>query len=286
MVIFGTIGVFRRMIPLPSGMIAFSRGIIGAAFMILLTRGRRKQFCFSMGMRAMLGMILSGALMGFNWILLFEAYNYTSVATATLCYYMQPVIVIVASTLLFGEKLTVRKGICVCAALTGMVLVSGILGQGVPKSGEMRGILLSLGAAVLYAAVVLLNKVITGVGSYEKTLVQLLSAAVVMIPYLALTEEVPALRLTAESLGMLLIVGIIHTGVAYALYFGSLEDLPAQSAAILSYIDPVTAVLLSLLLLQEPMTILSALGAVLILGAAAVGEWNRSETAPSSADSK
>ena len=211
--------------------------------------------------------------MGFNWILLFEAYNFTSVATATLCYYMQPVIVILASAALLHEKLTIRKGICAIIALMGMVLVSGLPEQGIPEQGELKGILLGLGAAFLYAAVVLMNKSIKGVGTYEKTIVQLLASAVVLIPYLVITENLAALRFTAASLGLLLIMGVIHTGVAYALYFGSLEDLPAQTAALLSYLDPVTAILLSLLLLREPMTAFSALGAVLILGAAVVSEW-------------
>jgi len=275
MVIYGTIGIFRRMIPLSSGVIAFSRGIIGSVFLLLLNQGKGKRLSFAIGRRPILGLILSGALMGFNWILLFEAYNYTSVATATLCYYMQPVIVILASAVLFREKLTLQRGICAFAALVGMVLVSGLPEQGIPEPGELRGILLGLGAAVLYASVVLLNKSITGVGTYEKTIVQLLSSAAVLILYLILTENLPALRFTAGTLGLLLLLGVLHTGVAYALYFGSLEDLPAQTAAILGYIDPVTAVLLSLLLLREPMTALSALGAVLILGAAAVSEWKR-----------
>ena len=273
MIIYGTIGLFRRMIPLSSGVIAFSRGIIGSVFLILLKSGKGQRSSFSLGKRSMIGLILSGGLMGFNWILLFEAYNFTSVATATLCYYMQPVIVILASAALLHEKLTIRKGICAIIALMGMVFVSGLPEQGIPEQGELKGILLGLGAAVLYAAVVLMNKSIKGVGTYEKTIVQLLASAVVLIPYLVITENLAALRFTAASLGLLLLMGVIHTGVAYALYFGSLEDLPAQTAALLSYLDPVTAILLSLLLLREPMTAFSALGAVLILGAAVVSEW-------------
>ena len=273
MIIYGTIGLFRRMIPLSSGVIAFSRGIIGSVFLILLKSGKGQRSSFSLGKWSMIGLILSGGLMGFNWILLFEAYNFTSVATATLCYYMQPVIVILASAALLHEKLTIRKGICAIIALMGMVFVSGLPEQGIPEQGELKGILLGLGAAVLYAAVVLMNKSIKGVGTYEKTIVQLLASAVVLIPYLVITENLAALRFTAASLGLLLLMGVIHTGVAYALYFGSLEDLPAQTAALLSYLDPVTAILLSLLLLREPMTAFSALGAVLILGAAVVSEW-------------
>ena len=215
---------------------------------------------------------LSGAAIGVNWILLFEAYNYTSVATATLCYYRAPMFVILASPLVVGERLTARKLICVLAALLGMVFVSGVLETG-GGSSDLKGVLLGLGAAVLYASVVLMNKQLGDVPAYDRsTIVQLGSSAAVLLPYVLLTEDVGALSFTPATLALLMVVGIVHTGMAYALYFGSLMELKAQTAAILSYIDPVVAVLLSALLLKEHMSLLSGLGAVLVLGAAIVSE--------------
>ena len=93
-----------------------------------------------------------------------------------------------------------------------------------------------------------------------------------LLPYVLLTENLGALTFTPGTIGLLLVVGIVHTGIAYALYFGSLMQLKAQTAAILSYIDPVVAVLLSALVLREHMSLLSGLGAVLVLGAAVVSE--------------
>ena len=272
MVIYGTIGIFRRLIPVSSGVLACSRGIIGALFLLVLLRIRGRKLRWNMGGRTAGLLALSGAVMGFNWILLFEAYHYTSVATATLCYYMQPVIVILASAVLFRERLTGWRLICAAAAVLGMVLVSGVPEQGMSGAGELRGILLGLGAAVLYAAVVLINKSVSGPGAYEKTIIQLLSAAAVMVPYMAAVERPAVQSLTAGAVILLLIVGVVHTGIAYALYFGSMDDLPAQTVALLGYIDPATAILLSLVVLREPMTALSALGAVLILGATLAGE--------------
>ena len=171
MVIYGTIGIFRRLIPVSSGVLACSRGIIGALFLLVLLRIRGRKLRWNMGGRTAGLLALSGAVMGFNWILLFEAYHYTSVATATLCYYMQPVIVILASAVLFRERLTGWRLICAAAAVLGMVLVSGVPEQGMSGAGELRGILLGLGAAVLYAAVVLINKSVSGPGAYEKTII-------------------------------------------------------------------------------------------------------------------
>ena len=271
MVIFGTIGVFRRYIPLPSSLVAMSRGLTGMLFLLLVML-LRKRGMNRTAVRRKLGLLcLSGAAIGVNWILLFEAYNYTSVATATLCYYLAPMFVILASPLVVGERLTAKKLICVLTALLGMVFVSGVLESG-GGSSDLKGVLLGLGAAVLYASVVLMNKQLGDVPAYDRTIVQLGSSAAVLLPYVLLTEELGALTFTPGTIGLLLVVGIVHTGIAYALYFGSLMQLTAQTAAILSYIDPVVAVLLSALVLREHMSLLSGLGAVLVLGAAVVSE--------------
>ena len=271
MVIFGTIGVFRRYIPLPSSLVAMTRGLTGMLF-LLLVMVLRKRGMNRAAVRKKLGLLcLSGAAIGVNWILLFEAYNYTSVATATLCYYLAPMFVILASPLVVGERLTAKKLICVLAALLGMVFVSVVLESG-GGSSDLKGVLLGLGAAVLYASVVLMNKQLGDVPAYDRTIVQLGSSAAVLLPYVLLTEDMGALTFTPNTIGLLLVVGIVHTGIAYALYFGSLMQLKAQTAAILSYIDPVVAVLLSALVLREHMSLLSGLGAVLVLGAAVVSE--------------
>ena len=271
MVIFGTIGIFRRYIPLPSSLVAMTRGLTGMLF-LLLVMVLRKRGMNRTAVRRKLGLLcLSGAAIGVNWILLFEAYNYTSVATATLCYYLAPMFVILASPLVVGERLTAKKLICVLTALLGMVFVSGVLESG-GGSSDLKGVLLGLGAAVLYASVVLMNKQLGDVPAYDRTIVQLGSSAAVLLPYVLLTEDMGALTFTPGTIVLLLVVGIVHTGIAYALYFGSLMQLKSQTAAILSYIDPVVAVLLSALVLREHMSLLSGLGAVLVLGAAVVSE--------------
>lgn len=272
MCIFGTIGILRRYLPVPSGFLAMFRGVFGALFLLLLVRlrGRRlsRESIRANGWR----LCVSGALIGINWILMFEAYRYTTVATATLCYYMAPVFTLIAAPIFLGERLTKRKCACVAAALLGMVLVSDMAHAKLSGSSEWRGILCALGAAVIYAAVVLLNKRIHGVGGYDKTIVQLGTAGVVLIPYVLLTGDLQRVVLTPTVIVLLLVAGLVHTGCAYSLYFGSMDALPAHTLALLSYLDPVIAVTLSALLLREPMTVAQALGALLILCAAIVAE--------------
>ena len=272
MVIFGTIGIFRRHIALSSGVLAMARGFIGAAFLLLIIALKREHLSKAAIKKNLWLLILSGACIGFNWILLFEAYRYTTVATATLCYYLAPIFVIMASPLILKERLSGRKVLCVLVALAGMVFVSGVLQVGFTGLAELKGVLFGLGAAVFYASVILMNKKITDISAYDKTIVQLVCAATVLVPYVLLTEELAEAEWSGIGFVLVLVVGILHTGVTYALYFGSMAHLKAQTVAIFSYIDPIVAILLSAVLLQEKMDGLTILGTVMILGAAVYSE--------------
>ena len=269
MFIFGTIGIFVRYISLPSGFLAMSRGILGTLFLLAVVFIRKNRLSKEAIKNNLVVLILSGAFIGINWILLFEAYKYTTVACATLCYYLSPVFVIIASIFVLSEKLTAKKILCVISALAGIVLVSGVLESDL---GDIRGILLGIGAAVFYASVVLLNKKLKNISSYDTTVIQLSSAAVVILPYTLICEDISLKAFDMKAIIMLIIVGTVHTGLSYMLYFSSLKQLSAQTAAIFSYIDPVVAILLSALLLKEELSTAGIIGAVLILGATLICE--------------
>ena len=270
--VFGTIGIFVRWIGLPSSVIALVRGAVGAAFLLLLARFRHAPIDRAALRRRWQLLLLSAAMMSFNWITLFEAYRYTTVATATLCYYMAPIFVTLISPVLLKERLTARKLLCVFLALAGMVFVSGVPQSGLPEQSETKGILLALCSAALYAGVILINKYLAGVPAYDRTLLQLACAAAVMIPYILLTEDLSAMSVTPLGAVLLLIVAVFHTGWCYALYFGSMTVLSAQTVALFSYIDPIVAILLSALLLREPLGWSGILGAALVLGSTLVSE--------------
>ena len=269
MLIFGTIGIFRRWIPFPSGVVALVRSAVGLVFLLFVRAIQQKSIDRTAVKKNLWRLLIPGAMLGINWICLFEAYNYTSVAAATMCYYMAPVFIILLSPLVFGEKITLRKGICSAVAVFGMVLVSDVLTSGLHGT---KGLVFGLIAAALYAAIVIINRTLDGISGEDRTIVQFAASAAVMLPYVLLTEDVGALHPTPLVLLLLLIVGVVHTGIAYVLYFGSIAYVPAQTAALLSYIDPVVAVLLSLLLLREPMSLPGLIGAVLVIGAMIVSE--------------
>ncbi len=271
MAMFGTLGLFIRAIPLPSSVIALVRGTVGALFLLGMCSLRQTPPDKRAIARNLKWLIPCGVAMGFNWILLFEAYRYTTVAVATLCYYLSPVIILLLSPLVLKEKLTAMKAGCIALALAGMFLVSGVVQSG-GSGGSATGIALGLGAAVFYAFIVLCSKQLRDINSYDTTIMELGISAVVMLFYNLVTVDFSSLTCPPLGLASLAVVAVFHTGVCYALYFGSIATLPAQPSALFSYIDPVVAILLSALLLREPMDTLSILGAVLILGSTLLGE--------------
>lgn len=265
MTVFGTIGLFVRNIPLASGEIALYRAVLAALLIggYLLLRGQKIDLS---AMRKQLPiLVFSGIAIGINWILLFEAYRYTTVSVATLSYYFAPVIVTAVSPLLFREKLTVKQMICFVMSTAGLVMitVSGDMSKG---GTDLLGILCGLGAACFYASVVLMNKFVKDVDGIQRTLIQFVSAIVVLVPYVLFTDGLNFATLQLKGWICLLVVGLFHTGVTYCLYFSALKDLPGQKAAILSYIDPLVAVLVSVVVLGESMGLLQVIGGLLILG--------------------
>lgn len=268
MLIFGTIGIFVKLVPLPSSVIALTRALIGATLIALVMFAGKKPLHREAIRKNLRFLLPAGAALGFNWILLFEAYRYTTVAVATLCYYMAPVFVILLSPLVLKEKLSKTKLLCVAAALAGTALISGASGGGAGG----RGVLLGLCAALFYCAIVLLNRGVRDLPALETTLCQLAVSALVMLPYVLLTQRGAALDFSLRTVLLVLVLGVVHTGLAYLLFFGAAAKLPAQTTAILSYIDPVTAIVLSAWLLRQPMSVPQVCGAVLILGSTLAGE--------------
>lgn len=264
MTIFGTLGLFVRNIPVSSGELALYRAILAALLIAVFLIATRQRIPFADIKKELPLLLLSGAAMGINWILLFEAYKYTTVSLATLSYYFAPVIVTVLCPILFHEKLTGKQIICFVMSTLGLVLITGIGNVG--SKTDLIGILFGLGAAVFYAAVILANKFLKTVDGIHRTFLQFLSAVLILIPYVLTTSGVTLGSLNGIGWVSLLIVGLIHTGVTYCLYFSSLKELPGQKAAILSYIDPLVAVLISVTLLGETMTVWQAAGGLLILG--------------------
>ncbi|MBR6568616.1 MAG: EamA family transporter [Clostridia bacterium] len=264
MTIFGTIGIFVRNIPVSSGELALYRAVMAALLIggfLLITK---QKIPLTKIKKELPLLLASGVAMGINWILLFEAYKYTTVSVATLSYYFAPVIVTAVCPFLFKEKLTGKQFLCFAMSTVGLVLITGI--GGLTGGKDIVGILFGLGAACFYATVILLNKFIKNVEGIHRTFLQFIAAIIVLLPYVLFTGGFTLQNMEIKGWINLLIIGLFHTGITYCLYFSSLKELPGQKAAILSYIDPLVAVLISVTVLNETMTLPQIIGGGLILG--------------------
>ena len=265
MIIFGTIGLLSRNIAVSSGELALYRAVLASVLLIVYLLIKKERIHFKEIKKELIFLLLSGMAMGINWILLFEAYKYTTISAATLSYYFAPVLVTVICPFLFREKLTKVQILCFIMSTIGLVLITGIGNVG--ESGtDFIGILFGLGAAVFYATVILLNKFIKNVVGIHRTLLQFLAAILILLPYVICSSGFSLGRLDGKGWICLLVIGLVHTGVTYCMYFSALKELKGQEAAILSYIDPLVAVLISVLVLGEPMSGWQIVGGVCILG--------------------
>lgn len=265
MAVFGTIGVFVKNISVSSGELALYRTLMAILFLIVLFLIRKQKIEFGKIKKEIPLLFLSGAAMGINWILLFQAYKYTTVSVATLSYYFAPVIVTVVCPVLFHEKMKAKDWICFIMSTVGIVLITGI-GDLNESSANAKGVLFGLGAAFFYACVMLINKFIKNVDGINRTFLQFIAAIAVLLPYVIISGENNIKTLDMTGVVCLLVVGLIHTGVTYCMYFSSLKDLSGQKVAILSYIDPLVAVIMSVVILNENITFIQAVGGILILG--------------------
>jgi RarD protein len=273
MLIFGTIAIFVRNIELTSKEIAVLRGVIGSIFLLGVMLFSKEKTSFSAIKKNLPILVLSGLGVGANWIFLFEAYKYTTVSIATLSYYCAPIFVTIMAPIILKEKISLIKFLCVCTAMIGMLCIVGTNKESIGEGyNHFLGIIYGLTAAVGYASVILMNKFIKGLKGVETTVTQLVFASILLLPYVMVTSGFDFSKMTGISWGYMIFLGVVHTGFAYALYFSSLKELKGQTIAVLSYIDPITAVLISALFLGEQLTMFQIIGGVLILGSTFISE--------------
>lgn len=268
--LFGTTGLILRWTVLPSELMVFLRGLVGSAvlFLVLALRGRKLSVS---AIRVNLGwLIFGGVSLGLNWVFLFAAYRYTTVAVASLCNYTAPILVVLFSPLLFHEKLGIRKLLLVAMAGVGIVLISGVF-SGTGSVG-LTGIMLGMGAAMGFVGIIVGNKKVHDISPFDRVIVQLFLSAMTVLPYVLYQNWGKAIPWDLPSLGWMAVLIFAHTAVAYSLYFGSMAVLPVQTIALWGYLEPVVSVVCSALILAEPLGTSGILGSVLILAAALLSE--------------
>lgn len=268
-VLYGTIGLFLRQISVPSEIVVMCRGLIGSTFILAYMKIRGRKLDLSSIRRNRVWLLVSGICLGLNWVFLFAAYLHTTVAIASLCNYMAPTIVVVIAPALLREPLNKKKIPCVFAAFVGIVLVSEFW---MDHAGNMLGVLLGLSAAVCFVIIVICNRKMQGIDAHDKSVVQLVVSAITVLPYVLIRNPGAKINWDPISVALILMLGLVHTGAAYCLYFSGMSTLPVQTVAIIGYLEPVVSVLCSTLILHEHMSLYGWIGVILILGAAVISE--------------
>lgn len=278
LILFGSNGIVASMIDLPSLFIVLARVSLGAALLValvVLSRSARTNLQAPKHPRQALYLAVSGAALGVAWLFLFEAYRYVGVGVASLLFYCGPVIVMALSPMLFKTRLTAQKVLGFAAVTVGAFLV---VGQGLGEGVSPWGLFLGAMSAVMYAVMVIFSKKVTRIGGVECSAIQLcgsLAAVAVYLGFSAATGsiELPSAAMLAHlNVPAALCIGLVNTGLGCYMYFSSMGELPVTRVAVCGYLEPLSAVVLSALLLGEAMTPANVLGAALILGGAIYSE--------------
>jgi len=270
MILSGTLGTLMHYVTFPSSISALSRSLISTPFLLLMIRCKKEHLNFTAIRKNILLLFLTGMMIAGSWIFMFEAYKYAPVSVVTLCSYLSPIFLLIAAPVVLKEKISLKKCACVLVALVGVLIISGSADLGVQEGLDIRGILFSMGASLSNTALILLSKKIGDISPYDQTVVQFAMAGMVMFPYALLTGGFSQLQIDGLSLLMLLIIGIVNTGICYVMYFDAMPKVPAQTIAIYNYVPSLVAMVLSAVVLGERLTPGSLCGGLLILAAAVI----------------
>jgi len=272
MIIFSTVAIFTHYINLPSGLIVLFRSTLGllvlSFFLFVIKKDRLNLNDIK---NNLLYLILGGMSLGLNWLSLFTAYTCTTVAMANLLNYIAPVIMILLSPLIFKEKLKLKKIICVIVSVIGMMFIVNIFNI---DNINVMGVLLGLSSAACYVGIIIFNKLQKNIRVYDTVIIQLLVASLIVLPYVLFTTDFKSLSFDYLTVIFILVIGFVHTGIAYILYYGSMPHISAQSVSILCYIEPLLSIVLSVIILKESLDIYIIIGGILLLSSTLVSEIN------------
>lgn len=269
LLLFGSNGIVASQIVLNSYEIVLTRTLIGALFLVIIFIFSKQEMRFLKNKLHFLYLFISGVSMGASWMFLFEAYRQIGVSVATLAYYCGPVIVMLFSQIIFKEKMTIVRLVGFVAVLLGMFFVNQqAFLQGRISWGLGFGIL----SAVMYALMVIFNKKAASITGLENPMWQLIASFITVAVFLVIKQGF-SIPIKSQTLMPILFLGIVNTGIGCYFYFSSIGYLPVQTVSILGYLEPLSALFFSAAFLGESLGFVQLIGAALILGGAAFGEW-------------
>jgi len=268
MIIWGSLGVFTRSIPLSALSLAFLRALIALPFLFGVMKMQKAD---KVEWYLLKPYLISGVLLGFGWLTLFYGFKHTSISSAVIIYNMCPVYVMIAAPLLLKETISRIQIAVIFSSFLGLCL---IVGHNLLEGYGYMGMALSAVSGMLYAAIVLINRSITcRVDNQTATFVQIFTAMIVLLPFVLIDGNIlTVVNLDAMAAIYTILLGILHTSVAYTIFFSLSAYMKSVEIVSYSYLEPLFGILFSVIVVGEKLTILQIIGGVFILGSTYIGE--------------
>ncbi len=190
-------------------------------------------------------------------------------------YYCGPVFVMAASPLLFQERFTTQKTMSFLAVLIGIVFANS---QAFYEPHTAFGIFCALMSAVVFALMIIFNKKAVEIKDLENPTIQLCGAFLSVFLFV-IWKQGWQFSMVSSDIGPLIFLGLINTGVGGYLFFSTIGKIKVQTVAIVGYLEPLSAIVLSFVFLQETFQPLQILGAIFIIGGAIGAEFHFSKKA-------
>jgi len=268
MLIWGSLGVFTRSIPLSALSLAFLRALIALPVLYAVMKMKKSD---RVKWPLLVPYIISGILLGFGWLTLFYGFKHTGISSAVMIYNMCPVYVMIFAPLVLKETISKMQIAVIFVSFLGLFL---IVGQNISEGCSYMGLALSAVSGMLYATIVLINRSIkVRVDNQRATFVQILTAMIVLLPFVLVNGEISSvLRLDSMAVAYTILLGILHTGAAYTMFFSLYSQMKSVEIVSYSYLEPLFGILFSVIFIGETLTLPQIIGGILILGSTYIGE--------------
>lgn len=257
--LFGASGLFGKLISLPSTVIVAGRVIFSSIFLFILTRFLKKGVKLK-ERKHYIYLIIMGIILAIHWTTFFHSIQISTVAIGVVTFSTFPIFVTFLEPLFFGDKIKYSDIIAAAVSFLGVAMVAPKLNV---WNNLTQGVAWGLVSGLTYAVLSMLNrKYVMEYSSLIITFYEQFITAVILIPFLIF--EKPVFR--ASDILLLVLLGVVFTGVSHLLFVNSLKNIRTLTAGIVSSLEPLYGVIFATLLLGEIPTLREAAGGLIILG--------------------
>ncbi|PYB69189.1 hypothetical protein DMB44_00035 [Thermoplasma sp. Kam2015] len=209
--------------------------------------------------------LVSGVLLGINWISFFYAVDIMPVSMAVVIYYSGPAIAIYLS-FIAGERpnMMAMIGGSFSFAATALMFLQSV-------NLSLYGFAVAMISGLSYAMIAIISrKAVDRLRSSDLVMYQTLIVLIMTAPFLAFMR----FHLTYVNVALIIFAGVFQTGLALILWYDSQRRIGIQTVSVLSYLDPVFAVIFAFLILGQKPTILAVISVSMILASGSIVSYS------------